>query len=145
MPVLINTSGLEKNYKQVLILKRKKSYPWIRFCSRQWIQRSLYIQNIYKFFRRQSILLYFKLLLFSSKQTLSKTSRKSFFYVKGLLPSYPTREYLVHTKNRSFFVAEQTICSSPGGNGVHFFGLFFADSTSRFSPSSFSSYPWVPT
>ena len=79
-------------------------------------------------------MLYFKLLLFSSKQNLSKTSRKSFFYVKGLLPSYPTREYIPSTKNRSFFVAEQTICSSPGGNGVHFFGLFLQTQPQGFPP-----------
>ena len=146
MPVLINTSGLEKNYKQVLILKRKKSYPWIRFCSRQWIQRSLYIQNIYKFFRRQSILLYFKLLLFSSKQTLSKTSRKSFFYVKGLLPSYPTREYIPIVQKIGHF----SWLSKPS---VHlrvvmvfiFSDFFFLQTQPQgFLPSS-SSYPWVPT
>ena len=138
MPVLINTSGLEKNYKQVLILKRKKSYPWIRFCSRQWIQRSLYIQNIYKFFRRQSILLYFKLLLFSSKQTLSKTSRKSFFYVK------------VYRPTRIQKIGHFSWLSKPS---VHlrvvmvfiFSDFFFLQTQPQgFLPSS-SSYPWVPT
>ena len=50
------------------------------------------------------------------------------------LPSYPTREYIPSTKNRSFFVAEQTICSSPGGNGVHFFGLFLQTQPQGFPP-----------